>query len=206
MSANASTRTTFVCSVAPMLSVRRGTQAVEFYKSAFGAVEVYHVEDPGGSVVSRLSVDGAEFWLSDESPEHGNFSPESRGGSNARPVLTGPSLGRVGPGDNLFIVGAIIQITAGGAGGANPNVPANQQAAVNGAQSCASVIGFIIYLIFLLAGIQTVQGKAKGLKGNGIGSIVFSLLFFVAGVAGIVNAMALRQQQPNTEAAREPFV
>ena len=76
------------CSVAPMLSVRRGSQAVEFYKSAFGAVEIYRVEDPGGSVVSRLSVDGAEFWLSDESPEHGNFSPESLGGGTARMILT----------------------------------------------------------------------------------------------------------------------
>ena len=47
---------TFVaCSVAPMLSVRNGARAVEFYKAAFGATEVYRVEDPGGSVVSRLS-------------------------------------------------------------------------------------------------------------------------------------------------------
>ena len=52
-------RTSFRCSVTPMLSVRRGALAVEFYKSAFGAVEVYRVEDPSGSVVSRLSVDGA---------------------------------------------------------------------------------------------------------------------------------------------------
>ena len=41
-----------------------------------------------GSVVARLNVDGAEFWLSDESPEHGNFSPESLGGSSARMILT----------------------------------------------------------------------------------------------------------------------
>ena len=55
---------TFVaCSVAPMLSVRNGARAVEFYKSAFGAIEVYHMEDPGGSVVSRLSIEGAEFWV-----------------------------------------------------------------------------------------------------------------------------------------------
>lgn len=71
-----------------MLSVRNGARAVEFYKSAFGATEVFRVEDPGGSVVSRLSVDGAEFWLSDESPEHGNFSPESLGGGSARMILT----------------------------------------------------------------------------------------------------------------------
>ncbi len=75
-------------SLAPLLSVRRGAQAVEFYKSAFGAREVYRVEDPGGAVVSRLSIDGAEFWLSDESPEHGNFSPESLNGSTARMILT----------------------------------------------------------------------------------------------------------------------
>jgi PhnB protein len=38
--------------------------------------------------VARLSVDGAEFWLGDESPEHGNFSPESLGGGSVRMVLT----------------------------------------------------------------------------------------------------------------------
>jgi PhnB protein len=78
----------FACSIAPWLSVRNSTRAVEFYKSAFGAIEVYRLEDPGGGVVSRLSVDGAEFWLSDESPEHGNFSPESLGGGSARMILT----------------------------------------------------------------------------------------------------------------------
>ena len=55
-------------SIAPMLSVRHGAKAVEFYKAAFGAVEVFRIEDPGGSVVSRLSVEGAEFWVADESP------------------------------------------------------------------------------------------------------------------------------------------
>jgi PhnB protein len=38
--------------------------------------------------VSRLSIEGAEFWLSDESPEHGNFSPESLNGSTTRMILT----------------------------------------------------------------------------------------------------------------------
>src|SRR6266480_3524195 len=90
MSTHADTRLSVACSVAPMLSVRHGARAVEFYKTAFGAVEVYRVEDPGGSVVSRLAVDGAEFWLSDESPEHGNFSPESLGGGSARMILTVP--------------------------------------------------------------------------------------------------------------------
>src|SRR5437773_2261342 len=38
------TGTSVVCSVVPMLSVRNGARAVEFYKSAFGAIEVYRVE------------------------------------------------------------------------------------------------------------------------------------------------------------------
>src|ERR1043165_6648527 len=45
-------------------------------------------KDPTGSVVSRLSIDAAEFWLSDESPAHGNFSPESLGGGSVRMILT----------------------------------------------------------------------------------------------------------------------
>jgi len=76
------------CSIAPLLSVRNGARAVEFYKSAFGAVEVYRVEDPDGAVVSRLSIDGAAFWLSGESPEHGIFKPESSGGGSVRMILT----------------------------------------------------------------------------------------------------------------------
>ena len=75
-------------SIAPWLSVRSGARAVDFYRRAFGATEVFRLEDPGGSVVARLSVDGAEFWLGDESPEHGNHSPESLGGGTVRMVLT----------------------------------------------------------------------------------------------------------------------
>ena len=82
------TKSAIGVSVAPWLSVRNGALAVEFYKSAFGAREVYRVEDTTGSVVSRLSIDGAEFWLSDESPEHGNFSPESLGGGSVKMLLT----------------------------------------------------------------------------------------------------------------------
>jgi PhnB protein len=80
----------FRCTIAPWLSVRNGAQAVDFYKSAFGATEAFRLDGPKGGVVARLSVEGAEFWLSDESPEHGNFSPESLGGGSVRIILTVP--------------------------------------------------------------------------------------------------------------------
>lgn len=74
--------------IAPMLSVRRGVRAIEFYRTAFGAVELFRVQDEAGSVVARLSVAGAEFWLADESPAHSNFSPESLSGGSVRMVMT----------------------------------------------------------------------------------------------------------------------
>jgi len=74
-------------SIAPWLSVRDSARAVEFYKSAFGATEVFRF-DGGGGVVARLSVEGAEFWLSDESPENSNFSPQTLGGGTVRIILT----------------------------------------------------------------------------------------------------------------------
>ena len=74
--------------IAPMLSVRNGAKAVEFYKAAFGAAELFRIESDTGDVVARLSVEGAEFWLADESPEHFNFSPESLGGGSVRMVMT----------------------------------------------------------------------------------------------------------------------
>jgi PhnB protein len=78
----------FPCTIAPWLSVRNGAKAVDFYKSAFGAAEAFRIEAPSGAVVARLAVDGAEFWLSDESPQYQNFSPQSLGGSTARILLT----------------------------------------------------------------------------------------------------------------------
>jgi PhnB protein len=73
--------------IAPMLSVRNGVRAIEFYKAAFGAGELFRLDDESGAVVARLSVGEAEFWLADESPAHLNFSPESLGGGTVRMVM-----------------------------------------------------------------------------------------------------------------------
>jgi PhnB protein len=76
---------TFNTGITATLSVRDWSKAVEFYKKAFGAKELYRV-DGGG--VARLSVDGAEFWVAEESTAHKNFSPETLGGCSVRMLLS----------------------------------------------------------------------------------------------------------------------
>ena len=74
--------------IAPWLSVRKSARAVDFYKAAFGATELFRLDSDNGDVVARLSVDGAEFWVSDESPENANFSPQTLNGATVRIILT----------------------------------------------------------------------------------------------------------------------
>jgi PhnB protein len=78
------TKTTFRTTISPMLSVREAAKAVEFYKKAFGAVELHRVSSPNGDIVAEWAVDDARFLVADESPEHSNFSPQSLGGSSVR--------------------------------------------------------------------------------------------------------------------------
>jgi PhnB protein len=74
--------------LAPFLSVRNGAKAVDFYKSAFGAEEIFRLEDPTGGVVSNLTINGHGFWVADEAPEYQNFSPETLNGGTVRIILT----------------------------------------------------------------------------------------------------------------------
>ena len=74
----------FRTAVTATLSVRNWVQAIDFYKAAFGATELFRVEGGG---VAQLSVSGAEFWVAEESPAHLNFSPESLSGCSVRMLL-----------------------------------------------------------------------------------------------------------------------
>lgn len=73
--------------IGPMLCVRQGARAIDFYKQAFGAAELFRTQDDTVGVSARLSVGATEFWLEDESPADFNFSPETLGGSSVRMVL-----------------------------------------------------------------------------------------------------------------------
>jgi PhnB protein len=77
----------FQPSIAPWISVPDGSKAIDFFKSAFEAKEVYRFEDPSGGLVVRLSVSSSEFWLSQESPERLKPNPEPVGGGSIRMIL-----------------------------------------------------------------------------------------------------------------------
>src|SRR5215210_1020292 len=78
-------------SIAPWLSVENSVKALDFYKAAFGAIEVYRLEAPEGGIVVKLSVDGAEFWLSNKSSDDDGLSSEALGGGSIRMILTVPN-------------------------------------------------------------------------------------------------------------------
>jgi PhnB protein len=76
-------------SLAPWLTVPDGEKAVSFYKSAFGATEAYRLDMPPeeGTVV-RLSVNGAEFWVSSEAQTESQSTQHPVGGGSIRLILT----------------------------------------------------------------------------------------------------------------------
>ncbi len=69
--------------ISPMLAVSDGNGAIEFYKAAFGATVLWHL-DGGGHVVAGLSIDDARFFLATESPPHGTRGPASAGFTTVR--------------------------------------------------------------------------------------------------------------------------
>lgn len=87
VSASSSSRKPIKTTIAPNLSVVNGSTALEFYKAAFGAVELYRLDAGDGQVaVAQLSVVGAEFWLAEESTN--NPSSPSQARPSVRMLLT----------------------------------------------------------------------------------------------------------------------
>ncbi len=69
--------------ISRMLAVSNGAAAIAFYKEAFGAEELWRI-DAGGSIVAGLSVNGADFFLADQSPPHGTRGPDLVGATTVR--------------------------------------------------------------------------------------------------------------------------
>ena len=67
--------------LAPMLTVKNGSAAVEFYTKAFGATVLDRIDTPDGTlIIAILSIDGAEFFVSEEATDYNNVSPDSIAG------------------------------------------------------------------------------------------------------------------------------
>lgn len=71
--------------IQPWLTVLNAEAAVGFYKQAFDAIEMYRLETPDGLVV-KLSVAGAEFWISSSNDENKNDEAKQLNG-NIRMIL-----------------------------------------------------------------------------------------------------------------------
>lgn len=68
--------------ITPYLSVKGAAAALEFYKKAFGAEELYRMPGPDGKVAhAEVQLGNSRIMLADEFPEMGSKSPVSLGGS-----------------------------------------------------------------------------------------------------------------------------
>jgi PhnB protein len=66
----------------PYLIVKDAAKAIEFYKQAFGAKEVFRLTEPQGKIGhAELRIGDALLMLADEYPDFGALSPASVGGS-----------------------------------------------------------------------------------------------------------------------------
>jgi PhnB protein len=66
----------------PYIIVNDGVAALDFYKKAFGAVELYRFEAPGGKIGhAEFKIGSSNFMIADEHPAMGAVSPSSLGGS-----------------------------------------------------------------------------------------------------------------------------
>jgi PhnB protein len=69
-------------SVTPYMICKGAAEAIEFYKKAFGAVEVMGMAGPNGQIGhAEIKIGDSHIMLSDEHPEMGIYSPQHYGGS-----------------------------------------------------------------------------------------------------------------------------
>lgn len=91
--------------LSPALTVKDAPRALDFYRAAFDAVEVYRMTNPDGSVAhAELRFGDTTISLSEEYPAWGNVSPLTLGGT---PVVL-----------NLYVANAAATVARAVAAGA----------------------------------------------------------------------------------------
>jgi PhnB protein len=75
-------------SVTPYLIVKNAAAALEFYKKAFGAVELMRFPGPGGKIMhAEVKIGDSPVMLADEMPEEGHVGPQTLGGVGVSMML-----------------------------------------------------------------------------------------------------------------------
>lgn len=70
-------------SVTPYLIINGAAAAIEFYKEAFGAVELFRMPQPDGKIGhAEIKIGDSPIMLADEFPEMKYLGPQSLGGSS----------------------------------------------------------------------------------------------------------------------------
>lgn len=68
--------------VTPMLAIKGAANAIEFYKKAFGAVELFRLTAPDGTIAhAEFKIGSAVVMLAEENPQY-NTSPATLGGTS----------------------------------------------------------------------------------------------------------------------------
>ena len=75
--------------MSPYLTVKEAGKAIEFYKAAFGATELYRLSDPASGAIghAEIRINGSHLMLADENPAWGNKSPLTLGGTPVKLCL-----------------------------------------------------------------------------------------------------------------------
>ena len=68
-------------SVTPYLVIKGAADAIEFYKKAFGATELFRMENGGKVGHAEIKIGDSPIMLSDEHPEMGFVGPTTLGGT-----------------------------------------------------------------------------------------------------------------------------
>jgi len=69
----------------PYLRVKEAAMAIEFYKMAFGAREIFRLSEPSGRIGhAELEIGDSRLMICDEFPEKGLFAPH---GSDEAPMV-----------------------------------------------------------------------------------------------------------------------
>ncbi len=83
-------------SVTPYLIVKGAAQAIEFYKAAFGAVELFRLEMENGVLGhAEIKIGDSCVMLADEFPDMGALGPQSMGGSPVSLLIYMPEVDAV---------------------------------------------------------------------------------------------------------------